>query len=90
MLSSSLSISEFIEIIKGRSYEEIIWMTDQEATEAERRIYKKRINPADSQDKLAGYARDLKDFILYMRHGVRTSTTRDLQLDEFKVAYLQN
>jgi hypothetical protein len=83
MFSSSLNISEFFDQIKGHSYQEIIQMTDREATAVERLYYK------TSQDKaeygnIERYAGCLKDFILYMRHGIKTRKLRDLNLTLFQ------
>lgn len=82
MLSKSCNIAEFIEKAKGHSYEEVICMANEEATEAERRFYKLHGN--DDGKKLLVYSTCLKDFILYMRHGVRTTKTRELELDAFR------
>ena len=70
MLSSSFDIAEFLEKVKGHSYHEIIWMTDQEATAAERQYYKK--NCDTDCEQMMSYARSLKDFICFMRHGICT------------------
>lgn len=88
MLSTSYSIVEFMKKAEGHSYEEIIWMADQEATEAERRFY--RLGRSGDSDKILSYTRYLKDFILYMRHGVRTLKTRDLKLDPFRKIRLEH
>ena len=88
MLSSSLSISEFFEKAEGHSYLEIIQMADEEATEVERRYYKACRD--EECVKIIQYVGYLKDFILYMRHGIRTRTTRDLDLKPFKKIRLEN
>ena len=82
MLSSSLSIAEFFEKAKGHSYQEIIQMADKEATEVERFYYKSCRE--EECLKIVQYVEYLKDFILYMRHGIRTRITRDLNLRPFK------
>ena len=82
MLSSSFNIKEFIEKAKGHTYLDIIWMADQEATAAERCFYK--LGCKGDSDKMMYYSRCLKDFILYMRHGVRTQKIRNLQLNAFQ------
>lgn len=87
MLSSSFNIAEFIEKVKGRSLHDIIWMTDQEATEAERCLYK-RCHESE-RDQIASYTGCLKDFVVYVRHGVRTSDTRELELDAFRNLRMQ-
>jgi hypothetical protein len=87
MLSSSFNIIEFIEKVKDHSFEEIIWMTDKEATEAER--YLLRIRRQGERDKVVSYAGCLKDFILFMRYGVRTRTVKHLPLEAFNEKRVQ-
>ena len=81
MLSSSYDFTEFMEKVKGHSFQEIIWMADQEATEAERCMHRSGCN--GDEDKIVQYALCLKDFILYMRHGMLTRIIRRLDLDQF-------
>ena len=78
MLSTSFDIGEFIDKVKDRSGREIIHLADQEATEAERLLYRSRHrnNGAD----LRSYAMLLKDIVLFMRHGVRTHAVRQIDL----------
>jgi hypothetical protein len=78
MLSSSFDISEFIEKAKGLSGHEIILMAHQEATEAERCLY--RQYPDESRGYARTYATQLKDVVLYMRHGIRTQAVRQIDL----------
>jgi hypothetical protein len=68
-----------MEKTKNRSHQEIIWMTDQEAFEAERCLY--QLYCATDRDKVAAYSGYLKDFILYLRHGIQTSAIRELKLE---------
>ena len=88
MLSSSFSIDEFIEKVKGHTFHEIIQSANQEATAAERIVYK-RCRRGDC-DPIVGYARCLKDFILYIRYGVRTRRMRHLNLAAFRQTRLDN
>jgi hypothetical protein len=81
MLSSTLNISEFCSKVKDHTYQEIIEITDEEATEVERMGYKCGTN--GDHAKIVHYVGCLKDFILYMRHGVRSKTMRDLDLSSF-------
>ena len=85
MLSSSFDISEFIRKVKGHSNQEIIYLADQEATAAERYLYKcKRCRNAEEEadecTNLRQYTLLLKDFVLYMRHGVLTRSVRELDV----------
>lgn len=76
MLSSSFDIHEFIDKVKGHSDKEIIYMADQEATAAERALY--RSAPSSDNDPANSYVMMLKDIVLYMRHGVLTGSVRKL------------
>jgi predicted nucleotidyltransferase component of viral defense system len=82
MLSASFEFSEFIDKVKGRSYYDIIHLADQEATEAERFIYKK-CRQASCCD-VREYALTVKDFVLYMRYGVMTRKTRRHDMTPFE------
>lgn len=88
MLSSSLNISEFFEKAEGHSYQEIIQMANEEATEVERLYYKSCRD--EECVKIVQYVGYIKDFILYMRHGIRTRVTRDLNLQPFNKVRLEN
>ena len=81
MLSKHYDIKEFVEKIKGRSFDEVIFLTDQEATETERHLYKNSRNTVKKAARQ--YAVSLKDFILFIRYGVVTRSTRDLNLKVF-------
>jgi hypothetical protein len=83
MLSSSFDISEFIMKVEGHSNQEIIYLADQEATAAERYLYKNRScrdaeEDSDECTSVRQYALLLKDFVIYMRYGVLTRSVREL------------
>jgi hypothetical protein len=85
MLSSSFDISEFIKKVEGHSEQEIIYLADQEATAAERYLYKHRRcrnggEDADDCINVRQYAIFLKDFVIYIRHGVLTRSVRELDV----------
>ena len=84
MLSSSFDICEFMDKVKGHSGQEIIIMADQEATEAERHLYKQ--SPEESREYARAYVAQLKDVVLYMRHGIRTQAVRQIELPVFDSA----
>jgi hypothetical protein len=77
MLSANASLTEFVDRIAEQAYDDIILLTDQEATAAERRCCKQRgASQQDPEGQLETYALLLKDFLIYMRHGVITSALR--------------
>lgn len=79
MLSTSFNIYEFIDKVKGHSDQEIIYMADLEATEAERYLYKQS-RQADDRSAVS-YVTLLKDVVLYMRYGIRTHAVRQIDLE---------
>jgi hypothetical protein len=83
MSLSSYNIETFIEKVKGHSYYDIIQLADQEATRCERRLYQEPCREGGCEP-IRDYVGTLKDFILYMRHGVRTCTTLNLDLEDFE------
>ena len=82
MLSRQYDIGEFVEKVKGCSVDEVIMLTNQEATEIERHLYKDC--PASRCEAARNYAVSLKDFILFMRHGVVTRSTQGINLSCFE------
>ena len=82
MLSPGYNIGEFVEKVKNRSFDEVIVLTDREATETERCLY--RDCPAATRRAARNYAVSLKDFILFLRHGIITRSTKGLNLRAFK------
>ena len=78
MISRSFDISEFIAEVKGHSRQEIIFLADAEATAAERESYKTPLQK--DRRRMRNYAAEIKDVILYMRHGILTRMTRLLDL----------
>ena len=82
MLSSSFDIYEFFDKVKGHSGQEIIYLADKEATEAERHLYKKR--PVETGENASNYVMLLKDVVLYMRHGIQTQAVRQIDLASMK------
>ncbi|MFZ1987110.1 MAG: hypothetical protein WAU91_22060, partial [Desulfatitalea sp.] len=74
--------------VKGHSFQEIIHIADQEATAAERAVFKQCQD--GGCDQIIRYAGCLKDFILYMRYGVRTRKTRHLNLAAFNQTHMDH
>lgn len=77
MLSANANLSEFIDQVSEQPYDEIILLADREATAAERQFCKQR-TAGTQPDKMKDYALLLKDFMVFMRHGVATSALRGL------------
>ena len=83
MLSDTFSIVEFLDKAKCNNYQSVLTLADREATDVERFLYKKQ-DTSVGDTQLREYANTLKDFISYMRYGVKTRKVRLLDLDHFK------
>jgi hypothetical protein len=72
---------DFVEAVKDLDLHEMICLTDQEATYAER-LAIKAYGPEDQQESACGrYSTKLKSFILYLRHGVKQSIIKEHNLE---------
>ena len=80
MLSANASLAEFVNQVAEQPYDEIILLADQEATAAQRRYYKQR-GASGQNGQMETYAHLLKDFLVYMRHGVATKALRGADCD---------
>lgn len=77
MISTNCDFSHFVAAIKDKPYDDIIYLADQEATAAERLLF--RNNVANDERKKCGqrYATILKKLIAYMRSNVRPENKED-------------
>jgi hypothetical protein len=80
MLSANASLSEFVDQIADRPYDDIILLADREATAAQRQYYK-QCTTGDPHGEMETYALLLKDFLVYMRHGVASKALRSADGD---------
>jgi hypothetical protein len=78
MLSSKADLKDFVDKIADEPYDDIILITNKEATAAERYCYRQQNEPvlATEATKMKKYADLLKDLLVYVRHGVATSSLR--------------
>ena len=79
MISQSCDMKEFIEAVKDKDYYEAIYLADREATEAARLNFRPRA--AASSKGCPRYADRLKDFIHFMRYGVRNRLMDDQEFE---------
>ena len=71
MISDRCDFDDFAQKANGCNYDDIIAMADREATEAERRRYMAG-TPQDEKIFCGReYAECLKDFIAYLRYGIK-------------------
>jgi hypothetical protein len=77
MISNNCDFTHFVAAIKDKPYHDIIYLADQEATAAERLLFRKAVN--DDERKKCGqrYATILKNLIAYMRSNVRPQKATD-------------
>ena len=73
MISDLCRMRDFIDATRDKDLQEVIYLADREATEAERLYY--RGDVADARRASCGrrYARRLKHLITFMRYGIRPS-----------------
>jgi hypothetical protein len=71
MISINCDINDFIEAIKDKDLNDIIYLADVEATAAERCRWRKLLPPEDKQTCGAVYAGKLKDLVSYLRYATR-------------------
>jgi hypothetical protein len=85
MISNNCSFSDFVATIKDKSYDDIIYLADQEATAAERLLYRRVA--ADDLKKICGqeYASILKDFIAFMRCDIRPKKSKNELFELFEL-----
>jgi hypothetical protein len=77
MISTNCDFSDFVAAIKDKPYQDIIYLADQEATEAERLYY--RSGAYGDKEKICGekYAGILKDLVTYLRYDVRFKNSKN-------------
>ena len=82
MISETLDLGRFLETIRDKDYRDIMYLVEQEATETERFSYRQNKRDACQAQPFSSYARTLKDFLFFMRYGVRPAglTDADFQL----------
>ncbi|MBW2486479.1 MAG: hypothetical protein JRE88_11315 [Deltaproteobacteria bacterium] len=83
MISNNCDFSHFVAAIKDKTYDDIIYLADQEATAAERIFF--RNNSDNNERKKCGqkYAAILKKLIVYMRSNVRPQNSEDEYVELF-------
>ena len=71
MLSETMDISDFLKRVDGMDFNEIVWLADREATDAQRLVLKGRRQDANRLAAADCYAGQLVDMIQYLRYGAR-------------------
>lgn len=77
MISTDCSFKEFISAVQGSDYYEIMAKVEQEATDAERCSYRGKVS-SNHRDRCGKkYATTLKNFLSYLRFGIKHSGIRE-------------
>ncbi|MBL0713856.1 MAG: hypothetical protein JJV98_09150 [Desulfosarcina sp.] len=71
MISDRCDFNEFVLEARGRDFQDIIYLAEREATEAERRFYHSSSPNQENTLCWQDYAQCLKGFITYMRYGIK-------------------
>ena len=82
MISDHCCLRDFIDATREKDLQEVIYLADREATEAERLYYRGDVSDARRASCGRRYARRLKHLITFMRYGIRPSevSREDLEL----------
>ena len=71
MISQNCDFEEFIEAIKSQDHMEIVYLAEQEATQAERFMFRSQSDPEEIQKCAKEYSALLKKFIQYIKYDVK-------------------
>ena len=81
MISPSYSFRHFAETVRGKDVFTVIYLAEQEATEAWRKTYRKRGVYDDTELRSCSYQLKLIGLIDFLRHGI--APKRALEDEEF-------
>ena len=84
MLSPSYDFKEFYRAVNNKKYEDVLSVTIEEATEAERNLFK--IPSTDYNDRVRekAYVESLKRLICYMKCSIKPIKSKDPNFHLFK------
>jgi hypothetical protein len=77
MISNNCDFTHFVAAIKDKPYHDIIYLADQEATAAERLLFRNAVDDDERVKCGQRYASILKNLIAYMRSNVRPQKATD-------------
>jgi hypothetical protein len=86
MISESFELKQFIAAVKDMDFLGIIEKANKEATEADRRWYRSRRMKAPNQQRCRQYATTLKEFIAFIRYGLRPNDLSEADFQLFRSA----
>lgn len=71
MISQNCDFKMFIEAVKSKDHMEVIYLAEQEATEAERLSFQSHSNPEEIQKCGQEYSGLLKGLIQYLKYSIK-------------------
>jgi hypothetical protein len=78
MISENCSINEFVESVKGKETWEVLTLAVEEATRADRMVFRTRRYPGEGTACDQAYSRHLKRLINYLRFTVKPRRPDDV------------
>ena len=84
MISETCNFKDFLETVRDMGGFEMMELTHQEATRVERLCISRQYAKTDGVCDCSQYTKMLKGFILFLRHGVKVSSIKDIDLDGFE------
>ena len=86
MVSRTFDFSAFIHSIENRRFSEIVYLLEQEATSAERFLYKQKIPLNDASHPSVQYVLTLKKFLEFMRFNIKPVKSEKARYRKFQSA----
>ena len=86
MVSATFDFKAFIDSIENRRFSEILYLVEQEATAAERLLYRQKIPPTDYANPSVQYVHTLKKFLEFMRFNIKPVKSERERYRRFQAA----
>lgn len=86
MVSGTFDFTAFIDSIENRRFSEIVYLVEQEATSAERSLYRRKIPLKDIGNPSVQYVRTLKKFLEFVRFEIKPVKSEKERYHKFQKA----
>jgi hypothetical protein len=86
MISETFDFAAFIDSIENRRFSEILYLVEQEATAAERLLYRRKIPLTDYANPSVQYVLTLKKFLEFMRFNIKPVKSQKERYRKFQAA----
>jgi hypothetical protein len=90
MISANCDIREFITGLENKDFFEMIYLLDQEATDAERQLYNPKSEISERQICGPEYVSKLKNIIFYLRYGAKPRGLRQEDISLLESVYAKS